>query len=97
MNKSAIILYYSTDTRTWGEILNEIQDVAYDVLSSQEYLEYYYKAQADEVECQVQDGILLNGDYYDWKEFTTKKMDIISSWLNYFSEDSLEKIYKALI
>ena len=81
---------------TWGSVLNDLQDVAYDVLTREEILAYLEKEEADEEKAGGNDGVLFNGDYYDWREFNTKRNNIISSWLSYFPEESLEKIYKGL-
>lgn len=77
---------------SFGVILNRIQDKAEKVLSEKEWNNYLRASSKDADRCAGMDGILLNGHYFDWKEFEVNKKQIVSAYLDYFSEAQLGKI-----
>ena len=91
-----IVLFKINFERDFGEILNHLQDVAEKALPKKEFNEYLRKSCADMGECDAMDGILINGYYFDWKEFNSKKVEIVTAWLSYFNEKQLIKIAQAL-
>ena len=90
------IILCKVNLKDWGRALNKLQDVAEKVLPKKEFKSYLIKSNADMDKCDGMDGILLNGEYFDWREFTYKQKEIVSAWLRYFDEDQLMKIAKAL-
>ena len=80
----------------FGKTLNYLQDVAEKVLTKREFNRYLKVSNRDIQECDGMDGILFNGQYFDWKEFNYKQREIVSAWLGYFSPDQLHKIAMAL-
>ena len=83
-------------SKTWGVLLNQIQDIASDVLSLNEWSAYTKKANHDVQIAQDEDGVIFNGEYFDWRQFETHKVDIIKAYLRYFNESQLVKIYTAM-
>lgn len=82
--------------QNFGYTLNHLQDVAEKVLSEKEFHIYLVKSSKDASECDGMDGILLNGKYFDWRTFSFKQREIVSAWLDYFTNQQLEKIANAL-
>ena len=80
----------------WGVVLNELQDKAEDALSKKEFNTYLIKSSKDLDKCEGMDGILLNGHYFDWREFQFKAKEIVHAWLDYFDPHQLELIYNSL-
>lgn len=91
-----IVLFKLNFERDFGEILNHLQDVAEKALTKREFYKYLRASCADMGKCDGMDGILINGHYFDWKEFKYKKVEIVTAWLNYFNEKQLIKIAQAL-
>lgn len=79
-----------------GATLNYLQDVAEQVLSEKEFTLYLVKSTKDMDECEGMDGMLINGQYFDWREFNFKQREMISAWLSYFSESQVDKIARAI-
>lgn len=75
-----------------GQALNLIQDIAERVLSKKRWEEYLIASSNDANECEGMDGILLNGEYFDWKEFGWNKNSIIKAYLRYFTEEEIKEI-----
>ena len=84
---------YSTK---WGAILNHIQDVASKKLTIMEWATYMQKANEDKDKTKDQDGVLFNGEYFDFHEFTSKRLDIVRAYLRYFNERQLQQILGGL-
>lgn len=79
-----------------GNSLNHIQDVAERVLSLRKWTRYVAKSHKDYVACEGMDGIFLNGQYFDWKEFEIHKDDIVKAYLRYFDESDIQLIAEAM-
>lgn len=79
-----------------GNSLNHIQDVAERVLSPRKWTRYVAKSHKDYVSCEGMDGILLNGQYFDWKEFVIHKDDMVKAYLRYFDESDIQLIAEAM-
>ena len=80
----------------WGKCLNLIQSIAEYVLPSDEWERYLAAATQDAKECEGMDGLLLNGQYFDWKEFDYRCGEIVSAYLDYFNDTQLKLIYEHL-
>ena len=79
-----------------GYSLNRIQDVAEQVLSKKRWKQYLIASNQDAQECEDMDGMLLNGEYFDWRSFGPQKNNIVRAFLRYFTDDEIEKIALAL-
>lgn len=75
-----------------GKSLNLLQDIAERVLSKRRWREYLIASNKDVQECEGMDGLLINGRYFDWKEFETNKNSIIMAYLKYFTEEEVKEI-----
>ena len=95
MNQEIILSKVDLE-QDFGKTLNHLQNIAKKVLSKKEFDIYLELAGDDIEECEGMDGMLLNGCYFDWKEFSYKQREIVSAWLSYFNETQLGKIAKAL-
>ena len=80
----------------FGKILNYLQDIAEECFSEKAFKRYLINSSRDASECEDLDGILLCGDYYDWKEYDYRRNTIIRSWLKYFNENELETLRKGV-
>ncbi len=80
----------------WGKVLNALQDIAGNVLTSKEMDAYTRKSCKDVASCVAMDGMYINGRYFDWKEFTSKSKEIVNAWLDYFSDKQIAKIANAI-
>lgn len=96
MEYKIVILNKVNLKQNFGYTLNKLQDVAEQVLSKKEFRAYLVKSSLDADMCEGMDGILLNGQYFDWRTFEFKQREIVSAWLNYFDEEQLMKIANAL-
>lgn len=96
MEYKIVILNKVSNNKSFGFTLNHLQDVAEQVLSKKEFHTYLVKSSLDANMCEGMDGILLNGQYFDWRTFDFKQREIVSAWLDYFGEDQLMKIANAL-
>ena len=95
--KDGIILKLTPSQRVnWGEGANKIQDVAEQVLSKKDFREYLIKSSEDMSVCEGQDGVLFNGQYFDWKQFDYMSHNILDAFLDYFTDNSLKRIYLVL-
>ena len=83
-------------SKPWGKLCNQIQDVAYDHLSAKAWNSYIEKAARDSEECDGSDFLVMNGRYWDWKEFDTKTVEIVTAFLDYFNASALTLIEKYL-
>ena len=81
--------------RDFGYVLNELQDIACENLSKRSVNNYLRASCRDANACEGMDGMLINGHYWDWKEFF-KVREIVSAWLDYFTESELQTIYANL-
>lgn len=79
-----------------GAALNHIQDVAEQILSEERWDSFLIATNVDASECEGMDGMLLNGEYFDWREFEFKKNEIIRAFLRYFTYEEIASIAKAL-
>ena len=79
-----------------GHALNHIQDAAEQVLSESHWMRYLRASNRDYNACEGMDGILLNGEYFDWKVFETQKDDIVRAFLRYFDDSDIALIANAL-
>lgn len=79
-----------------GYSLNHIQDVAEQTLSKKRWHQYLIASNNDAEQCDGMDGLLLNGEYFDWRSFGPKKDNIVRAYLRYFTENELTKIALAL-
>ena len=75
-----------------GQALDFIQSIAEHVLSKRRWRQYLIASSQDAEECDGMDGILLNGEYFDWKEFEWNKNKIILAYLRYFTEEEIRNI-----
>ena len=89
------ILNHFKHNDNWGEVCNDIQDVAFEVLPESSLRRYTKLSQKDMAICDGSDFVTFNGQYFDWKEFTYRSRDIVSAFLNYFTEKDLLKIERA--
>ena len=80
----------------WGKVCNNIQDVAFDVLPEKSLIRYTKLSQKDIAICDGADFVVFNGQYFDWREFGYRSRDIVSAFLDYFTEQDLIKIEGAL-
>ncbi len=76
----------------WGKVLNILQEIAEKVLSENEFKHYVNKSVSDAGRCVGMDGILINGHYFDWKDFDKKSEDIVLAWLDYFTPSEVKRI-----
>lgn len=79
-----------------GYSLNHIQDAAEKVLTPERWDAYLIASNIDADECEGMDGILINGEYFDWRSFGPKKDNIVRAFLRYFTPSEIELIAKAL-
>lgn len=54
------------------------------------------KCQKDFESCDGSDYLLLNGQYFDWKEFGPRYRDIVAAYLDYYTDAQLKLIFKRL-
>lgn len=80
----------------WGKACNQIQDAAFEVLTDSEWDAFAIRQERDYQNCEGSDYLIMNGQYFDWRQFKTKETDIILAYLSYFTEPQLEKILKYL-
>lgn len=79
-------------TKTFGEAANEINDTAERVLSKAQFRKVLIKQNQDADDCEGMDGMFLNGEYFDWKQFEPRKDDMLRAFLRYFDTPQLELI-----
>lgn len=80
----------------WGKACNKIQDAAYETMTVKQWNTFAIRQEHDYKECEGNDYVVFNGQYFDWKEFDTRAKDIVMAYLSYFTEPQLEKILKHL-
>lgn len=80
----------------FGKSANYIQGIAWEVCPQSSIKRFARAMSKDAEDCDGMDGMLLNGDYYDWREFTWNKDAMITSFLGYFTDNELEKIAQAI-
>ena len=61
----------------WGAILNRIQDAAEIALPKKNFETYLKKANVEQEKTEGSDGVLFNGEYFDWREFDSKRLEIV--------------------
>ena len=74
----------------WGAILNRIQEAA------EQVEDYINKAVKDEAASDGTNGVIFNGEYFDWKEFDAKRVQIVKAYMKYFTTGELNMIYRQL-
>ena len=79
-------------TRTFGKAANRINRVAQKVLPKAQFQRIVVKQNKDVKECDGMDGMLLNNEYFDWKEFETRRDDMTRAFLRYFDTQQLQLI-----
>ena len=89
------ILNRFTYNDNWGEVCNDIQDVAFEVLPKKSLERYSKLANKDLEYCEGSDFLYLNGQFFDWKEFGYRSRDIVGAFLDYFNDSDLLKIEEA--
>ena len=94
--KAEIIAKLDT-SKPWGVLCNQIQDVADKHLSDEAWNNYIDKAEVDAEECEGSDFLVMNGHYWDWREFDRSIVAIVSAFLDYFDAKSLEIINQHLL
>ena len=92
LKEQIISKYPNLDKEGWGAVLNSIQDVACEHLTKKSVTRYHIKSNFDAQMCEGMDGIILNGRYFDWREFKSKAREIVNAYLDYFNERELETI-----
>lgn len=80
----------------WGAILNRIQEAAEQVLPMKSLEDYINKAVKDEAASEGTDGVIFNGEYFDWREFDAKRVQIVKAYMKYFTTGELNMIYTQL-
>ena len=75
-----------------GYSLNLIQNAAAQVLCKKRWQEYAKASNSDAEKCEGMDGILLNGEYFDWRSFGPQKDNIVRAFLRYFTDKEIENI-----
>lgn len=95
MNKINIIKLLDC-SNGWGKACNKIQDAAYETMATSEWNAFALRQERDYKECEGSDYVVLNGHYFDWKEFDCRATDIVLAYLSYFTEPQLEKIFNYL-
>lgn len=80
----------------WGAILNRIQEAAEQVLPMKSLEDYINKAVKDEAASDGTNGVIFNGEYFDWKEFDAKRVQIVKAYMKYFTTGELNMIYRQL-
>ena len=80
----------------WGAILNRIQDAAEVALPKKNFEAYLNKAEIDAAATEGSNGVIFNSEYFDWKEFDSKCLQIVRAFMKYFSSGELDMIYAQL-
>jgi len=91
-----LLEYCDKHFRDWGKAANFLQDLAEQRLTEQEFEDFLIRANEDVISCDGMDGQLINGFYFDWREFDFKKRDIINAFINYFNEEQQLKMERGL-
>jgi len=90
------LLKHLNMNQSWGKICNQVQDAAEKALTDAAWNAYIRKASHDHDQCKGSDFVLLNGQYFDWKEFDIKKTEIVLAFLDYFTDVQIYRISKCL-
>ena len=90
--KCKILSKLDTQHLNWGKLCNQIQDIAETLLSDESWNAYIKCANRDLGICQGSDFLTINGHYWDWKEFDTNTVPIVSAFLDYFNVKDLNII-----
>ena len=94
--KATIIAKLKVKPNDWGKACNKIQDTAEKVLSKNSWLSYLKASNKDMKISEGCDFVVFNGDFYDWKTFSYKSINIVSSFLEYFNDNDLQLICNSL-
>lgn len=78
------------DTKDWANTLNHLQEVAEESLEEKDYHSFLKKQSKDMKDCEGMDCLYLNGQAFDWKEFSYKGKEIVLAFLDYFTEPQLD-------
>ena len=83
----------------WGKWADLIQDIASELptMTKEHWDEIYAHMKTDIDACEGQDGTLINGNYYDWREYTTRRNEILRSFLDYFDDETLKGVFNQII
>lgn len=76
----------------WGKACNTIQDVACQYLKVKDWNKAARKMSSDAQACEGSDFLQMNGHFWDWKEFNRAASEIVSVFLDYFTDTDLEII-----
>ncbi len=94
--KANILSKLDTQRKQWGVLCNEIQDVAYKHISTKDWNAYCISANKDFKTCDGSDFLCMNGHFWDWKEFDSSTVSIVSAFLDYFGAEALNIINQNL-
>lgn len=83
----------------WGKWADIIQDIASGLptMTTEHWNEIYEHMKADIDACEDQDGTLINGTYYDWRQYGMYRNDILRSFLDYFDDETIKGVFNQLI
>ncbi len=76
----------------WGKCCNQIQDAAYETMTPLRWNAFAARQNKDAEECEGEDFVVFNGQYFDWREFDRKAREIVMAYLSYFTEPQLMRI-----
>ena len=80
-----------------GKTLSDLQDTAFDLLDDKVLKKYSKAAQRDLDDCEGTDALYINGEAFDWKEFESRKVDIVKAWLRYFNDADASMLVRAYL
>lgn len=90
------IFYLLDRSCGWGHACNQIQNAAFHTLPLSEWNGVALRQEKDIQDCEGSDYLIMNGQYFDWKEFEIKEVAIIMAYLSYFTDLQLKKILNYL-
>lgn len=96
LKENIILKLNQFELDNWGYGANHLQELAESSLSKKDFNKYLIKSNRDMNACDGQDGVLFNGQYFDWREFSFKGPQIINAFLDYFTDDNLHSILEAM-
>lgn len=83
---------YGGPDRSSGKVMNALQDIAEIILSDKQLDNFFTALNKDFDECHESDFMLLNGQFFDWKEFSYKQIEMINAFLSYFPPEKITDI-----
>lgn len=78
--------------RSSGKVMNTLQDIAEKILSNKQLDKFFAAISKDYEECEGSDYMILNGHFFDWKEFDYKKVEMVNAFLSYFPAEKITDI-----